>query len=459
MKILDNMRLAGNSQESHEDGQNPSQQTQADAEKSGCQQDPDRPMAIDKATWSSIFKRLGLFHCDSCSQLIVSEWPTDLEAKKTFDCLFELIDNYLKPIASRLQRREAIKVRFADLWYLFQSDDEIVTKHGSDTSNVMAMRVLRTNGGRRHIHPSTAPSFDSTPLPSSEERLQPVNGTNPFSIHAWYMDFNGTTLTPVRRRFVIQPYAGERSITDLEVYPIAYAKDAGKLKVNLIERGKKFVKFATSASASYCDCRGEELGTKEELNDKVIVDMREYGKDDSLPNYSEPDALDMSETSDCDRGLDCTMGPECFHNLAMIIHDQYTDKTAMKEYVAEQPIFQQLSGKNHREGLKLRDDDYAVCTYRLFAYKLRSRDWVEVHVDSLEDAMLTDNGKGFERLVLPAAHKHIIKSQVKEHFRKKSMHTTATQDDLDLVRGKGQGLIILLHGTFSGSSFCEAYHS
>lgn len=456
VKILDNMRLAGNSQESHEDGQNPSQQTQADPEKSGCKQDPDRPMAIDKATWSSIFKRLGLFHCDDCSQLIVSEWSTDLEVKKTFDCLFELIDNYLKPIASRLRQREAIKVRFADLWHLFRSDDEIITKHGSDTSNVMAMRVLRTNGGRRHIRSGTAPSFDSTPLPSNEERLQSVNGTNPFSIHAWYMDFDGTALTPVRRRFVIQPYAGERSITDLEVYPIAYAKDASKLKARLIERGEKFVKFATSASASYCDCRGEELGTKEELNDKVIVDMREYGKDNSLPNYSEPDALDMSETSNCDLGLDCILGPECYHSSVRIIHDQCTDKTAMKDYVAGQPIFQQLSGKNHREGLKPRDDDYAVCTYRLFAYKLRSRDWVEVHVDSLEDATLTDDGKGFERLVLPTAHKHIIKAQVKEHFRKKSMHTTATQDDLDLVRGKGQGLIILLHGAPGVGKTCTA---
>ena len=59
---------------------------------------------------------------------------------------------------------------------------------------------------------------------------------------------------------------------------------------------------------------------------------------------------------------------------------------------------------------------------------------------------LVDNAKGFERLVLPQAHKDIIVSQVKEHFRKKRAHTSNAQDDLDLVRGKGQGLIMLLHG-------------
>ncbi|KAF2871440.1 hypothetical protein BDV95DRAFT_606882 [Massariosphaeria phaeospora] len=491
LKILDNMRLTGNSQEvtsteggaqeegaqdgTSEEGKPSTQegttkennskeanresevtpeQVPTDATKSGCEPDPNQPMPIDKDSWSNIFKRLGLYHCDDCSQFIVTEWPTDREVRKTFECFFEFFDSYLKPIASRLRQREAAKVRFADLWHLFRSDDEIVTKRGLDNGTMMAMRVLRTNGGRRHIHPGVSPPFDSTPLPA--DRVQPVNGMNPFSVHAWYIDFDGTSLSPVRRRFVIQPYTGERSITDLDVYPIKYAKDPTKLKETLIDRGKKFVKFATAPSASYCECKGEELGTKEELNDKVIVDMKEYGKDDTLPSYTEPDALDMSETSTCDRGLECTLGPECYHTTTKILHDQYTDKTAMKDYVAEQPLFQHLTGKENRDPPKLQDNDYAICTYRLFAYKLRSRDWVEIHIDSVQDATVIDEGKGFERLVLPPAHKHIIKSQVKEHFRKKSVHTSATQDDLDLVRGKGQGLIILLHGAPGVGKTCTA---
>ena len=71
---------------------------------------------------------------------------------------------------------------------------------------------------------------------------------------------------------------------------------------------------------------------------------------------------------------------------------------------------------------------------------------VQVHVDSLQDVKSNENGRGFERLVLPLAHKHIIKSQVVQHFRKRDLRTAVTQDELDLVSGKGQGLIILLHG-------------
>ena len=47
----------------------------------------------------------------------------------------------------------------------------------------------------------------------------------------------------------------------------------------------------------------------------------------------------------------------------------------MKAYIDSQPIFQQFSNASQREELVLEEDDYALCNYRLYAYKLRSRDW------------------------------------------------------------------------------------
>jgi len=73
---------------------------------------------------------------------------------------------------------------------------------------------------------------------------------------------------------------------------------------------------------------------------------------------------------------------------------------------------------------------------------------VQVDVQALEKPPITDHGSGFEKLVLPADHKQILQSQVHEHFRKRGLQVRDgnTEDDMDLVRGKGQGLIILLHG-------------
>lgn len=351
---------------------------------SGCDRDPKLPLKIGKEGWTSILKKLDLFYSEKLVECIIEEWPTDVEVRKSFECLSELIDVYLRPISLLLRKRKTNQVRFCDLWHLFRSGDEIVMGHASGRENVLAMRILRTDNGRRYIHPGKAPSFDSTPLPKPEDQIQPVNRMNPFVIHAWFIDFSGSAFTPVRRRVIIQPYTQERNITDLEVYPIEYADDSEKLKRALIERGKKFVKLADPKSSSYCDCNGEDLATKEELSDKVIVDMKEYCKAEKLPGYTEPEALDMSETSNCPHGLACDVGPHCGHTTNKILHDQHIDKHSMKEYLETQPVFQRLTGTHSQKSFELENDDYMLCNHRIFAYKLRSRDWGE-SCDSLEE--------------------------------------------------------------------------
>lgn len=59
----------------------------------------------------------------------------------------------------------------------------------------------------------------------------------------------------------------------------------------------------------------------------------------------------------------------------------------------------------------------------------------------------------FKQLVLPDNHKKILESQIREHFRKRGAQESnvAAEDDMDIVRGKGQGLIILLHGEYKTS--------
>ena len=73
---------------------------------------------------------------------------------------------------------------------------------------------------------------------------------------------------------------------------------------------------------------------------------------------------------------------------------------------------------------------------------------MHLNVKDLETPHETDKSRGFEKLVLSADHKQILESQVREHFRKRGSQASGgiSEDDVDLVRGKGQGLIILLHG-------------
>ena len=76
---------------------------------------------------------------------------------------------------------------------------------------------------------------------------------------------------------------------------------------------------------------------------------------------------------------------------------------------------------------------------------------MQVNVKDLDTPKENDRGRGFDKLVLTKDHKKILLSQVQEHFRKRGSQATtgSSENDMDLVRGKGQGLIILLHGRSS----------
>jgi hypothetical protein len=76
---------------------------------------------------------------------------------------------------------------------------------------------------------------------------------------------------------------------------------------------------------------------------------------------------------------------------------------------------------------------------------------VAVDVDNLEQLKESEVGTGFERLILPINYKNILESQVREHFRKCGAQESdiVAEDDMDLVKGKGQGLVLLLHGRCS----------
>ena len=54
----------------------------------------------------------------------------------------------------------------------------------------------------------------------------------------------------------------------------------------------------------------------------------------------------------------------------------------------------------------------------------------------------------FDQLVLPAGHKKVVLSLVAQHFRNKELVRKGGggDEEVDIVRGKGKGLIILLHG-------------
>ena len=83
--------------------------------------------------------------------------------------------------------------------------------------------------------------------------------------------------------------------------------------------------------------------------------------------------------------------------------------------------------------------------YQVYGFALRSRKWATFDIDRVKDVAYAD---GWDNLVIHPNIKETVLALVKNHARKPEQgHAPeGALSSVDLVRGKGKGLIILLHG-------------
>lgn len=87
--------------------------------------------------------------------------------------------------------------------------------------------------------------------------------------------------------------------------------------------------------------------------------------------------------------------------------------------------------------LSLKDDDYLLCNYLIPGFSLVDKRWCFFCVDLVKDVEY--NMIAFESLILDRMYKQTILSLVK-------VHTGVGVPFDDVIKGKGKGLIFLLHG-------------
>ena len=89
------------------------------------------------------------------------------------------------------------------------------------------------------------------------------------------------------------------------------------------------------------------------------------------------------------------------------------------------------------EHLKLSENDVLVCHHRMPGFALSNKRWCFFEIDDIKDIQY--NSDAFKTLVLPREQKQTILSLVRVHADKRLAFD-------DIVKGKGKGMIFLLHG-------------
>ena len=84
------------------------------------------------------------------------------------------------------------------------------------------------------------------------------------------------------------------------------------------------------------------------------------------------------------------------------------------------------------------EEKFICCPSKIDAYSLLDKEWRTVNVSELRAVEFREDA--FKRLVLNADHKTIVKSMVRSYLSKMTNFR-------DIVKGKGLGLVLLLHGS------------
>ena len=105
-----------------------------------------------------------------------------------------------------------------------------------------------------------------------------------------------------------------------------------------------------------------------------------------------------------------------------------------------------LKERSYRE--KLPNEALILLPPRVYGFSLLDRKWFAFDISLVEDVNYSN--LNFDRLVIPEDHKKIMQALVRHHTKEPRIAAVEMKEpqefSTDIVRGKGKGLIVLLHG-------------
>ncbi|OTB15342.1 hypothetical protein K445DRAFT_22832 [Daldinia sp. EC12] len=351
------------------------------------------------------------------------------------ECLLDFFDTDIRPKLNHISGENCQNISFDELWYLFKPGDLLLGQEEKQAFKLV--RVITP------AHKGMKP-WDKW-YRNSIARLEEEH----LMLECVCVDFDGQSFGPVSGCFSIARFEGEKPVTSLPVYPIRFSANKD-IRQQLIDRGNMLLQVAMFKPMY---CIGHTLDTKEEVDSQVVVD---FGEALFVNQSWRPIIAPVSTTSINKTRFGCNAaccGRDSVHD------DSYVDQrlteafiqSILPQQVSEQPsliIYPQTWQNMTDTGYTLTEDELITMTYRVFAFILRTRKWAQLDITHLrhEDDQNRGNIKtAFEHLVLPDGHKDMVQALVTQHFEDKEAAAKGNERS-DLVRGKGKGLVILLHG-------------
>jgi hypothetical protein len=242
-----------------------------------------------------------------------------------------------------------------------------------------------------------------------------------------FVDFDGDTFGTRSTSRMVPAFAGAQSIAGLVAYPMECHPDPITLRTQLIDRGRSMEKHAGMHFRSYSGIALEQVRggfDRYNIDGRVVVDTKTFHRLNANHAF-EVQALPSGEQSGEQVGL--------VQNSSF--DDEYGDEYDSDNYIGDDNVA--LVPDVKLKLTPLTDEQCLLANAVVRGFSFTEKRWFDFFVDKLAPAGWNNNS--FEQLVLPTAQKDLVQALV-------ANHTQQTHEFDDIVKGKGKGLIMVLHG-------------
>ncbi|KLU89558.1 hypothetical protein MAPG_08529 [Magnaporthiopsis poae ATCC 64411] len=359
---------------------------------------------------------------------------------KDIRCLVAFMDGYIAP---SLKMGDIDHVYFSDLWFVFTARSLIYMRDKKVPQKVW--KVIQRTGG--HYHHDTDPG-------ENEHTEQPAGdrgGRHRFVIDCFHLDYDGIRYVQTYTQVFIDCFEDCQPLASLPVVPIRVAEKAGWIdRGAVVARGRQFVSCTRPQHRHY-------VGRHQILRPNGL---QLHERDEQVPENAAryPEWIESEVMVDFERALQEMPGwrpgideLKLFKAAAPKRRQFGIDiDTIWDSKLSEQVIFEEWEKcqrwDKERTGPS-EEDDLLLLTDRIFAFVFRTRKWacLKLGRDNDREEMLREKKcrpEPWNDLQLPDGHKRLVQSLIESHSSKegpRSLH-------FDLVRAKGKGVTILLHG-------------
>ncbi|KAJ2991740.1 hypothetical protein NUW58_g2409 [Xylaria curta] len=419
-------------------------------------------------------------------------------------CYISFVDKRIIPHATMYKHLDPPKislVRYQDLSYLFQVGELVYVAYSGPPGTPPNPRIARVRDLYKPDATATYQWAQKEYVACVPRRRKSRDPGEFFRVHYYTLDYNGEKYTTVNGNSAIRFFGGQIEIASLAIFPLRFHPDREKLIQAAQDSGRKFRDAVASKHMLYCgwsrpqkpppaprpgmppprppppaigpqvqfqpsfqaadepldlasmspDAREAAIHKVNYVESDVIVDVKEAVRAISwwgIPTpfwgetpWGSQDWTVMQDSVEIIQWADR-------HRKTVVSTVQ--DRTQIEDGIAKLELNRFLKKDKFttpQENPDFEEEDFALLPTRLYAYALRERKFFSGAIESFFKLAAGDDP--FDSLKIDEKHIRIVQSVVWSHFQRKSMESSSisqSQMDQDLIRGKGRGLVILLHG-------------